>query len=63
MTSHEWGASVQMEATFAAVHVLLTALTAPVMAGGRYAMLLACVCVIAAPQYFGSYSMFQKCLL
>jgi hypothetical protein len=40
---------------FAAAQVFLTGLTARAMGGRRYAMLLACTCVIAAPQYFGSY--------
>jgi hypothetical protein len=40
---------------FAALQVLLTGLTARAMGGGRYAQALTCLCVIAAPQYFGSW--------
>ena len=40
---------------FAALQVLLTGLTARVLGGGRYAQFFACLCVIAAPQYFGSW--------
>jgi 4-amino-4-deoxy-L-arabinose transferase-like glycosyltransferase len=40
---------------FAALQVLLTGLTAAAMGGRRFAQLLACICVLAAPQYFGSY--------
>src|SRR5271155_5162427 len=40
---------------FAALQVLLTGLTARAMGAGRYAQFLACLCVIAAPQYFGSW--------
>lgn len=40
---------------FAAAQVLLTGLTARALGGPRYAALLACACVLAAPQYFGSY--------
>ncbi|PYU11833.1 MAG: hypothetical protein DMG29_15275, partial [Acidobacteria bacterium] len=40
---------------FAAAQVLFTGLTARAMGGCRYAVLLACICVVAAPQYFGSY--------
>jgi len=40
---------------FAALQVLLTGLTARAMGAGRYALFLTCLCVIAAPQYFGSY--------
>jgi len=40
---------------FAALQVLLTGLTAAALGGRRYAQLLACLCVLAAPQYFGSY--------
>jgi Dolichyl-phosphate-mannose-protein mannosyltransferase len=40
---------------FAAAQVLFAGLTARAMGGGRYALLLACISVLAAPQYFGSY--------
>jgi hypothetical protein len=40
---------------FAAAQVWFTGLTARAMGGGRYAGVLACLCVLAAPQYFGSY--------
>jgi len=40
---------------FAAAQVLFTGLTARAMGGCRYAVLLACICVVAAPEYFGSY--------
>jgi len=39
---------------FAGAQVLFTCLTARALGGRRYAALLAGVCVIAAPQYFGS---------
>jgi hypothetical protein len=40
---------------FAAAQVLLAGLTARAMGGGRYAQVLAMICVAAAPIYFGSY--------
>lgn len=40
---------------FAAAQVLFAGLTASAMGGRRYATLLAALCVLAAPQYFGSY--------
>ena len=40
---------------FATAQILLTGLTARVMGGRGYAQFLACLCVLAAPQYFGSY--------
>jgi hypothetical protein len=40
---------------FAALQVLLTGLTARAMGGSRYAQFLTCICVIAAPEYFGSW--------
>src|SRR5271155_1376429 len=40
---------------FAALQVLLTGLTARALGAGRYAQLLACICVIATPEYFGSW--------
>jgi hypothetical protein len=40
---------------FAAVQVSLAGLTARAMGGGRYAEVLAMICVAAAPIYFGSY--------
>jgi Dolichyl-phosphate-mannose-protein mannosyltransferase len=40
---------------FAALQMLLTGLTARAMGGGRYAQCLTCLCVIAAPEYFGSW--------
>lgn len=42
-------------AVFAALQVLLTGLTTRTMGGGRYAQALTCLCVLAAPQYFGTY--------
>src|SRR5271156_5988219 len=40
---------------FATAQILLTGLTARAMGGRGYAQFLACLCVLAAPQYFGSY--------
>src|SRR5271163_1779173 len=40
---------------FATAQILLTGLTARAMGGRAYAQFLACLCVLAAPQYFGSY--------
>ncbi len=40
---------------FAATQVMFTGLIARVMGGGRYAILLASLAILAAPQYFGSY--------
>lgn len=40
---------------FAAAQVLLAGLTARAMGGRRYAQALTCLCVMAAPIYFGSY--------
>jgi hypothetical protein len=40
---------------FATAQILLTGLTARIMGGRSYAQFLACLCVLAAPQYFGSY--------
>ena len=40
---------------FAAAQVLLAGLTARAMGGRRFAQFFTCVCVMAAPQYFGSY--------
>lgn len=40
---------------FSAVQVLFAGLTAYVMGGSRYAQVLTCVCILAAPQYFVSY--------
>jgi hypothetical protein len=40
---------------FATAQILLTGLTARAMGGRTYAQFLACLCVLAAPQYFGSY--------
>jgi hypothetical protein len=40
---------------FAAIQILLTGLTARAMGGRNYAQFLACLCVLVAPQYFGSY--------
>src|SRR5437879_1313700 len=40
---------------FAAAQVLFAGRAARAMGGCRYAVLLACLCVVAAPQYFGSY--------
>jgi hypothetical protein len=40
---------------FAALQVLLTGLTVRALGGRRFAQAFACVCVIAAPAYFGSY--------
>jgi 4-amino-4-deoxy-L-arabinose transferase-like glycosyltransferase len=42
-------------AVFAAAHLLLTGLTARAMGGRRYAQVLTCVCVLAAPQFFGTF--------
>src|SRR5690349_16994070 len=39
-------------AVFAAAHLLLTGLTARAMGGRRYAQVLTCACVLAAPQFF-----------
>src|SRR5260221_5600539 len=40
---------------FAALQVLLTGLTASALGGRRFAQAFACICVLAAPQFFGSY--------
>jgi hypothetical protein len=40
---------------FATAQILLTGLTARAMGGRSYAQFLACLSVLAAPQYFGSY--------
>ena len=40
---------------FSAIQVLFAGLTAAAMGGGRYAQVLTCICVLAAPQYFVSY--------
>lgn len=40
---------------FATVQILLVGLTARAMGGRAYAQFLACLCVLIAPQYFGSY--------
>lgn len=40
---------------FAVAQLILTGLTARAMAGGRYAQFLSCLCVFAAPQYFGTW--------
>src|ERR1700730_9277850 len=40
---------------FAALQVLLTGLTARALGGRRFAQAFACVCVLAAPAFFGSY--------
>jgi hypothetical protein len=42
-------------AIFAALQVLLTGLTVRALGGRLFAQFLACLCVLAAPQYFGSY--------
>src|SRR5579864_4048483 len=40
---------------FAALQVLLTGLTARALGGRRFAQGFACICVLAAPEFFGSY--------
>lgn len=40
---------------FAALQVLLTGLTTRVLGGRRFAQGFACLCVLAAPEFFGSY--------
>jgi hypothetical protein len=40
---------------FATTQMLITGLTARAMGGRAYAQFLACICVLIAPQYFGSY--------
>ena len=40
---------------FAVAQLILTGLTARVTGGGRYAQFLTCLCVFAAPQYFGTW--------
>jgi hypothetical protein len=40
---------------FATAQILITGLTARAMGGRSYAQFLTCLCVLAAPQYFGSY--------
>lgn len=42
-------------AIFAALQIMFTGLTAASMGGRRYGQALACIGVLAAPQYFGSY--------
>src|SRR5260370_21434721 len=40
---------------FAALQVLLTGLTVRALGGRRFAQAFACVCVLAGPEFFGSY--------